>query len=86
MQGGESVQGAMWCITRRHANEGGAREPAEPTSSSRRGRGGVSEPEHIASSCWIATRRPACGSTKLLVVTVLDAVSLSLGVADDFGC
>ena len=32
----------MWCITRHHANGGGAREPAEP-SSSRRGRGGGSE-------------------------------------------
>jgi hypothetical protein len=43
-QGGESVQGAMWCITRHHTNEGGARDPgsargpAEP-SSSRWGRG-----------------------------------------------
>jgi hypothetical protein len=36
---------------------------------------------------WIATRRPSrtCGSTKP-VVTGLDAVSLSLGVAGDFGC
>ena len=32
-----------------------------------------------APSCWIATRRPACGSTKLAVTGF--AVSLSVGIS-----